>query len=131
MVRIDDKGARPAALARDQPLHGRIPPKPEAAAEVLWLLLNVLEDNTIDPTAIIPTSSGVIEVEWHVGGVDLEIECGHEEPSSTTSQGRSAKNTKVPSSRTSAISNSTSTYSKMGIFIRLDEDMPVEYMESE
>lgn len=55
---------------------GRIPPKPSAAAGLLWLLLNALEDNTIDPTAIIPTSSGGVAAEWHVGGVDLEIECG-------------------------------------------------------
>ena len=54
---------------------GRIPPKPEVAAELLWLLLNALEDNTIDPTAIIPTSSGGVAAEWHFGGVDLEIEC--------------------------------------------------------
>ena len=54
---------------------GRIPPKPEAAAELLWLLLNALEDNTIDPTAIIPTSRGGVAAEWHVGGIDLEIEC--------------------------------------------------------
>ena len=32
---------------------GRIPPKPEAAAALLWLLLNALEDNTIGPTAFI------------------------------------------------------------------------------
>ena len=34
-----------------------------------------LEDNTIDPTAIVPTSSGGVAAEWHAGGVDLEIEC--------------------------------------------------------
>ena len=54
---------------------GRKPPKPEAAAALLWLLLNALEDNTIDPTAIIPTSSGGVAAEWHVDGIDLEIEC--------------------------------------------------------
>ena len=54
---------------------GRIPPKAEAAAALLWLLLNALEDNTIDPTAIIPTSRRGVEAEWHVGGIDLEIEC--------------------------------------------------------
>ena len=54
---------------------GRIPPKPEAAAALLWLLLNALEDNTIDPTAIVPTSRGGVAAEWHVGGIDLEIEC--------------------------------------------------------
>ena len=57
---------------------GRISPKPEVAAELLWLLLNALEDNTIDPTAIIPTSSGGVAAEWHVGGIDLEIECALE-----------------------------------------------------
>ena len=54
---------------------GRMPPKPEAAAALLWLLLNALEDNTIDPTAIIPTSRGGVAAEWHVGGIDLEIQC--------------------------------------------------------
>ena len=46
---------------------GRMPPKPEAAAALLWLLLNALEDNTIDPTAIIPTSRGGVAAEWHAG----------------------------------------------------------------
>ena len=54
---------------------GRVVPKPEAAANLLWLLLNVLEDSTIDPTAIIPTSRGGVAAEWHIGGIDLEIEC--------------------------------------------------------
>ena len=54
---------------------GRIPPKPQAAAGLLWLLLNVLGDNTIGPTTIIPTSSGGVAAEWHLEGLDLEIEC--------------------------------------------------------
>ena len=54
---------------------GRVPPKPEAAAALLWLLLNALDDSTINPTAIIPTSRGGVAAEWHIGGVDLEIEC--------------------------------------------------------
>ena len=54
---------------------GRIAPKPEAAAALLWLLLNALDDSTIDPTAIIPTSRGGVAAEWHAGGFDLEIEC--------------------------------------------------------
>ena len=59
---------------------GRVPPKPEAAAALLWLLLNTLDDNTIDPTAIIPTSRGGVAAEWHTGGVDLEIECDPDGP---------------------------------------------------
>ena len=54
---------------------GRVPPKPAAAAALLWLLLNALDDSTINPTAIIPTSRGGVAAEWHIGGVDLEIEC--------------------------------------------------------
>ena len=54
---------------------GKIPPKPEAAAALLWVLLNALEDNIIDPTAIIPTSRGGVAAEWHIGRIDLEIEC--------------------------------------------------------
>ena len=54
---------------------GRMPPRPEAAAALLRLLRNALEDNTIDPTAIIPTSKGGVAAEWHAGGIDLEIEC--------------------------------------------------------
>ena len=57
---------------------GRISPKPEAAATLLWLLLNALDDSTIDPTGIIPTSRGGVAAEWHVGGFDLEIECDPE-----------------------------------------------------
>ena len=57
---------------------GRLAPKPEAAAALLWLLLNALDDSTIAPTAIIPTSRGGVAAEWHVGGFDLEIECDPE-----------------------------------------------------
>ena len=60
---------------------GRIAPKPEAAAELLWTLLNALEDDTTPPTAIIPTSRGGVAAEWHVHGYDLEIECN---PGGTT-----------------------------------------------
>ena len=60
---------------------GRIAPKPEAAAALLRLLLNALEDNTMAPTAIIPTSRGGVAAEWHIVGYDLEIEC---DPDGTT-----------------------------------------------
>ena len=53
---------------------GRMPPRPEAAAALPRLLRNALEDNTIDPPAIIPTSKGGVAAEWHAGGSDLEIE---------------------------------------------------------
>ncbi len=41
-------------------------------------MLNTLNDSTIGPTAIIPTSRGGVAAEWHAEGVDLEIECDPE-----------------------------------------------------
>lgn len=54
---------------------GRNAPQPEAAAELLWLLVRALDDNTIPPTGIVPTWRGGVAAEWHIGGFDLEIEC--------------------------------------------------------
>ena len=54
----------------------RMPPTPEAAAALLWLLLNILDGSTRAPTSINTTSKGGVAAEWHVGGIDLEIECG-------------------------------------------------------
>ena len=54
---------------------GRNPPQPEAAAQLLWLLVRSLDDDTIPPTGIVPTWRGGVAAEWHVGGFDLEIEC--------------------------------------------------------
>lgn len=53
----------------------RKPPQPAAAANLLWLLINVLEENTLPPTSIIPTWRGGVQAEWHVNGFDLEIDC--------------------------------------------------------
>jgi hypothetical protein len=53
----------------------RQPPEPRAAAHLLWVLVDVLEANTIPPTSIIPTSSGGVTAEWHVNGYDLDIVC--------------------------------------------------------
>ena len=57
---------------------GRIAPQPEAAASLLWLLLNALDVRSRPPTAIIPTSRGGVAAEWHMAGFDLEIECDPE-----------------------------------------------------
>ena len=54
---------------------GRYAPQPEAAAELLWLLVRALDDNTVPPTGIVPTWRGGVAAEWHIGGFDLEIEC--------------------------------------------------------
>ena len=54
---------------------GRIPPQPKAAVEMLSLLAAVLENETISPSSVNTTWSGGIAVEWHIGGIDLEIAC--------------------------------------------------------
>ncbi len=43
------------------------------AKAILVLLLDVLEDDSAAPS-IVPTSAGGIQAEWHIGGIDLEIE---------------------------------------------------------
>ena len=48
--------------------------KTESAARLLWLLCEVLEEDTVPPTSIIPTWRGGVTAEWHVNGFDLEIE---------------------------------------------------------
>lgn len=53
---------------------GRKPAEATAAARLLWLLWEVLEEDTIPPTSIIPTWRGGTTAEWHVNGFDLEIE---------------------------------------------------------
>ena len=54
---------------------GRTPPQPKAAVEMVSLLAAVLEHETISPSSVSTTSSGGVAVEWHIGGVDLEIAC--------------------------------------------------------
>lgn len=56
------------------PPDGRRPLQGEAAARLLWLLCQALEDDTIPPTSIIPTWRGGVTAEWHVNGFDLEVE---------------------------------------------------------
>ena len=54
---------------------GRIPPQPNAAVEMVSLLAAVLESDTISPSSVNTTWSGGVAVEWHLGGIDLEIAC--------------------------------------------------------
>ena len=54
---------------------GRTPPRPKAAVELLSLLAEVLESDTISPSSVNTTWGGGVAVEWHIGGIDLEIAC--------------------------------------------------------
>ena len=54
---------------------GRTPPQPNAAVEMVSLLAAVLENDTISPSSVNTTWGGGVAVEWHIGGIDLEIAC--------------------------------------------------------
>lgn len=53
--------------------YGAIQVSKENAIAALNLLINVVEERTPKP-AFIPTNQGSVQLEWHTGGIDLEIE---------------------------------------------------------
>ena len=59
---------------RDNWADGATRTQPEAAANLLWVLMNTLNDDTPPPTSIVPTWRGGVHAEWHIAGFDLEIE---------------------------------------------------------
>jgi len=60
-------------LPSDWDSYGARPIDPETAASAVTLLLDVLSADDPQP-AVVPTSRGGILVEWHEGGVDLEVD---------------------------------------------------------
>ena len=54
---------------------GRTPPQPSAAVGLISLLAVTLDSDTIAPSSVNTTWAGGVAVEWHVGGIDLEIAC--------------------------------------------------------
>ena len=54
---------------------GRTSPQPRAAVGLISLLATTLDSETIAPSSINTTWAGGVGVEWHIGGVDLEIAC--------------------------------------------------------
>ena len=54
---------------------GRTSPQPRAAVNLITLLAIALESDTIAPSSVNTTWAGGVAVEWHLGGVDLEIAC--------------------------------------------------------
>lgn len=53
--------------------YGGNPVDPRCAEAALGLAFRTLRDDTAAPS-IVPTSPGGLQLEWHAGGVDLEIE---------------------------------------------------------
>lgn len=54
---------------------GRTPPQPKAAVGLISLLAGALKSDTIAPSSVTTTWAGGVSVEWHLGGIDLEIAC--------------------------------------------------------
>ena len=54
---------------------GRTPPQPRAAVALISLLAATLDHHTISPSSVNTTWEGGVAVEWHLGGIDLEISC--------------------------------------------------------
>ena len=59
---------------RDNWADGATRTRPEAAGNLLLVMVNTLNDDTPPPTSVVPTWRGGIQAEWHIGGFDLEIE---------------------------------------------------------
>lgn len=53
--------------------YGAKPIDPETAVTTLQIMLIVLSENDPEP-AVVPTSSGGIMLEWHLAGIDLEVD---------------------------------------------------------
>ncbi|GIW89835.1 MAG: hypothetical protein KatS3mg109_0267 [Pirellulaceae bacterium] len=53
--------------------YGARPVRPDCVANALGILVSCLRPSTSLPQ-VVPTSKGGVQLEWHVGGKDLEIE---------------------------------------------------------
>ena len=58
---------------RDNWADGATRTRPEAAANLLLVMVNTLNDDTPPPTSVVPTWRGGVQAEWHIDGFDLEI----------------------------------------------------------
>ena len=59
---------------------GRKPPSPAAAAELVLLMVRVLDDGAPPPNSINPTGDGGVTAQWRLPGYGLEIFCEPGEP---------------------------------------------------
>ncbi len=60
-------------LKRDWDSYGARPIEPRNVVAMLEFLVRVMANDTPAPS-VVPTSRGSVQVEWHMGGVDVEIE---------------------------------------------------------
>lgn len=70
---VRDAVADLLTLADDWDSYGAPPVKSEYAAATVTLLHTIMDERTPTP-AIVPTTFGGVQVEWHRNGIDLEIE---------------------------------------------------------
>lgn len=60
-------------LQRDWDSYGALPINPEAVRFTLQLLSETMQADTPAPR-VIPTTHGGVQLEWHIRGIDLEVE---------------------------------------------------------
>ena len=58
----------------------RKPPSPAAAAELILIMIRMLDDDTPAPPSVNPTGDDGVTAQWHLPGYDLEIFCEPGEP---------------------------------------------------
>jgi hypothetical protein len=63
---------RLASLRRDWDTHGAPPVAPSNVTAALRFLSSVLT-STVPPPAMVPTHNGGVQIEWHRGGLDVEV----------------------------------------------------------
>lgn len=61
------------SLERDWDSYGAERISADSALNALWLLLQVMDTKTPMPS-IVPVANGDVQIEWHTGGVDLEVD---------------------------------------------------------
>ena len=59
---------------------GRKPPSPAAAAELVLLMVRMLDDGAPPPNSINPTGDGGVTAQWRLPGYGLEVFCEPGEP---------------------------------------------------
>lgn len=62
-----------ATLRGDWSSHGSRPIDKLSIWNALQLLGSIMDPRTVPPS-VVPTSQGGVQLEWHIGGIDLEIE---------------------------------------------------------
>lgn len=73
LVETFERLANLASLRAGWDSYGARPIRVAVIEAALWRAVDLMPDDIVAP-AVVPTSSGGVQFEWHLGGIDLEIE---------------------------------------------------------